>query len=85
MINHCEYCGEPIEEMECECLDALPVGFPKRTYKEKKEIARQVYLEIREIVDKWDAKMDIAVNCCWDECLLVDNVLFHGCDLDVSE
>ncbi len=48
---------------------------------QRRAIARLAYKEIREVMDKWESLGEygyLPLMCHWDECITVDDTLFHG-------
>lgn len=55
------------------------------TYEEKLAISREAYKEIKEVMIKWELPGywyipidECPVNFFWDECIQVEDELFHG-------
>ena len=42
----------------------------------KRKIAKLVYKDIKDVMDKWEDNPDSEIKCCWDECLWVDDEFF---------
>lgn len=65
--NHdmCHECNWPLE----------------KTREEKLEIARKAYQEIIYVINKWENESGLDIGCHWDECISVDDELFHGHEL----
>lgn len=49
------------------------------TYAYKSRLAKAAYRDIRAVMDKWEGRENLIDICChWDECITVDDTLFHG-------
>ena len=51
--------------------------------KEKLYVARMAYKEIKQVIDKWEKSEQYPnlIYACWDECISVDDELFHHWEL----
>jgi hypothetical protein len=47
---------------------------------QKRVITRLAYKEVRDVMEKWERLETGNIFICfhWDECITVDDVLFHG-------
>ena len=53
----------------------------EKTREQKLEIARRVYHEIMPVIDRWENDSGLDIHCHWDECISVDDELFHSREL----
>ncbi len=45
---------------------------------EKLHIAKEAYKAMKKTIDAIESHKDVEIHCCWDECIQVDDELFHG-------
>lgn len=48
---------------------------------EKLKIARLAYIDIMHVIDYWENHTIDEIHCHWDECITVEDELFHGPEL----
>jgi len=48
---------------------------------QKLRIAKMAYREIEEAIKKYEDQQEVLIRAHWDECITVDDELFHGPEL----
>lgn len=48
---------------------------------QKLQIAKWAYADIKAAIDKWEGSVALQIIAHWDECITVEDELFHGHEL----